>query len=655
MRYSLDLVGLAGGWLVSDGTQVDISAFGGNGVLVGSNKKDFAFRGGSWGYKPGTIGGAIQIADSAALRPSQGSFVIFTRAGFDVLDTTQRRFISKRGIGLINYEIGNFSSTELSFSTIAGLGADFNLGSSTYLVDKKFIGITQAAGVGRPKLYIDGLFHSSGAIDRLLGVTDNPDLFLANLYTLNAPQLSFIEAYLIYGVEKTADEMAEIYAQLMCIYCPVFGRSYFVPAQISSRSYQDIAFVGDMRDDQVIDISGNNFHFIKAQQSIINATSPVMSPELKFNKGVLSAGDKTLLDYTAGYFGGWFWLTLDTLPGSSCLVCKGSASDRGYYIGISAANKVEATINNGDEPIVKTQTVTAATALAQSRRYLVGVFFGQYLIVYYSNKIVGGPTARLFDPKAASGFEFILGQYQAATSPGAILGNIGGFEFGAFLSQAHFEEEMRAAYTLSSLSHTLLGDWGALAVTDDVFSTGQFVYNSGINVVSGSVKIVAEKYNGRWCKYVQSTATSLLKVAHREINSAFGTWTFYFSTAATANLTYIYLIGDTVIPSAGYFFGVYNDNSVILYKLGVGFKFRSIAGYIQNGVVYKATITRHVDGGEFAIYINDVLVPAASGSNPTGADTTTVVSSCVGAYLSSGDKLLWADELMELSFRKQFG
>lgn len=186
---------------------------------------------------------------------------------------------------------------------------------------------------------------------------------------------------------------------------------------------------------------------------------------------------------------------------------------------------------------------------------------------------------------------------------------------------------------------------------------GAYIPNTPFLVSAGAFAVNSETVDGEECKVIECTNAGTIYMLNREMQdspfqSAYGTWEFWFSkdAASTSLLSFI----SNATGTAGYYVGLSLTEVVSITRIGAASVMTSAAGYVTADTWYKYTVTRRQSDGQFAIYIDDTLVPAATGANP-GAENTVTQSEVIGLVMGTGDKIAYSDRAGAHNLRKLHG
>jgi hypothetical protein len=109
----------------------------------------------------------------------------------------------------------------------------------------------------------------------------------------------------------------------------------------------------------------------------------------------------------------------------------------------------------------------------------------------------------------------------------------------------------------------------------------------------------------------------------------------------------------------GYLVEIDANEAIGLYRITTSAKASTIMlstnGYITRNAWHKIKLTRNVNG-EFALYVDDVLVPASGGGTNPGSDTTYLSGFLVSSVsLSDGDRFALSCNTGECSYVRALG
>jgi len=202
-------------------------------------------------------------------------------------------------------------------------------------------------------------------------------------------------------------------------------------------------------------------------------------------------------------------------------------------------------------------------------------------------------------------------------------------------------------------------DWQAHA-GETGFAAGQ-LENLPIWIGSGNWQISTDTIEGETCKVIECLANGALffdandvlgTIQQSPFQDAYGTWEFWLNKA-NASTSNIFFISD-LAAAAGYVLTVTATEQVDLTEVGAASLMTSAANYFSHSTWHKIRITRRQSDGQFSVYMDDVLVVAATGANPV-ADNTTTTCERIFFDLDTGDMIAWSDRVGNHNFRKLHG
>jgi len=199
-------------------------------------------------------------------------------------------------------------------------------------------------------------------------------------------------------------------------------------------------------------------------------------------------------------------------------------------------------------------------------------------------------------------------------------------------------------------------DYGGKVVT--AVGTPAQIPGTNYNVNSGNFNLITDTIESNSVKAIECGASGGFQVMTVEMQGnptadAYGTWEFWVNKVAGS--TYIvHFIADDLAGTNGYSFQISATEVVSLVHNGVGNLFTTAAAYVLADTWYKVRITRDTVAGEFTVYIDDVLVVAATGANPV-AENTVTTSTYFVLDLDTGDKLGHSSVNGNYAFGKQLG
>jgi len=186
-------------------------------------------------------------------------------------------------------------------------------------------------------------------------------------------------------------------------------------------------------------------------------------------------------------------------------------------------------------------------------------------------------------------------------------------------------------------------DWGVTesiaAVASGPLEGSPFIVNSG------TFKISMDTINGETVKAIECVTGGICYVPtsyfqQTPTEAAFGTWEFWINKAAASSLK-IYFIDATTGAGTGYYFDFAADESMEIYEVGVGSKFKTAVSYAAASTWHKLNIFR-TPAGVCSAYLNNTLIVKSTGDNPF-TDITTTTSKYIVFDLDAGDLIAYAD------------
>lgn len=177
--------------------------------------------------------------------------------------------------------------------------------------------------------------------------------------------------------------------------------------------------------------------------------------------------------------------------------------------------------------------------------------------------------------------------------------------------------------------------------------TSENLENSDVEVISGSFKMITDTRDTKVTKIIENVSSGICVIPTRifkqtQEEAAKGRFEFTVNIK-TGNFPLIYFIANSVSPTATDGYGIeYTSNGAVRLRRrtsGVTL-FLSVDSTYTYDVDQKWTID--VNGDTFAVYLDNVLVSTASGSNPVTDSSTITTSTHFVFQLGSGDEALYA-------------
>lgn len=199
-------------------------------------------------------------------------------------------------------------------------------------------------------------------------------------------------------------------------------------------------------------------------------------------------------------------------------------------------------------------------------------------------------------------------------------------------------------------------DWNTKVVAN--LGGNNQIPNTPFWVNSGNFGVVIDTVDGKECKVIDCAASGGFQMLTSEMQGApnldaYGTWEFWFSKAP-GSVFICHFISDDLAGTNGYRLEIGPTETVALVENGVANLFTSAAGYINADTWYKIKITRRQIDGQFCVYIDDVLVVAATGTNPV-SDNTGQESTYLVFDVDTGDRICLSSKSGNNSLGKQHG
>jgi hypothetical protein len=225
----------------------------------------------------------------------------------------------------------------------------------------------------------------------------------------------------------------------------------------------------------------------------------------------------------------------------------------------------------------------------------------------------------------------------------------------AFTNLAEYEAEVQAEYARVAakpiINNTLSDAYiHANAITGGPIPGTEYVVKSGgFKVSTDTVDAVAHT------KVLECTTAGVASFRIDKEASGAGTWTFWVNKAdaSSTNIRFI-SSSENFASSNGYQIQIDTDEAVDIERVTSGTPtavMTSAAGVVTAGQWHKITVKRYAgvvdpsdEYGNCAVYVDDTLVTAATGSNPV-ADKTYVSGTHILFDMDAGDKVLFKNQL----------
>jgi hypothetical protein len=235
-------------------------------------------------------------------------------------------------------------------------------------------------------------------------------------------------------------------------------------------------------------------------------------------------------------------------------------------------------------------------------------------------------------------------------------GGIGGFLEGSIsqpkiITRALTQAEITEEYQADAKAVNWKSDYG---VCESVAAeTSGELSNSPFRIESGSFKLSTDTIGGDTCKVIECSATGLIQIPAAyfhgdETQAAYGAWEFWVNKKLDGTRLRVGFIGDNPVDPndpqySGYAFQFSSGEAVTLVEFsnGTPSTLNSTSNsFVQIDTWYKMKITRS-SNGEFTIYLDDVIIPVTTGTNPV-TDTSNTISRHIVLDFDTGDKVAYA-------------
>lgn len=151
-----------------------------------------------------------------------------------------------------------------------------------------------------------------------------------------------------------------------------------------------------------------------------------------------------------------------------------------------------------------------------------------------------------------------------------------------------------------------------------LISSGQIPY-APVRVTTGTYH--TEPPNELICDSSGKFVIPLGYASPYRLQNAYGVWEFEYLKATSAFNSFIAVISvdENHNSSGNYWFTILTTGAIRLITTGAGVLFESQPGVITDSYSKIKLVRRY--NGEFSVYVNDVMLPAVTGSNPVVNNT----------------------------------
>lgn len=622
-----DRTGLALWHDYTKGNVTDYSGNGNDGTLT--NSEGFIKSTNGWGYKPQATNGYVSVADSSELQLTECALAIY--ADFKSLDSTNRRLLSKRDGGGTNFELYAASTSITFFSN--GVGSVFTLASADYLIGKKTLIITQASGAAKPKLYIDGVFHSEGTLNVTM-TTDDAPLIIGNFYASGFPVNFPINSVAIYNVEKTAAETAAIHKDISTLFTVNTGTrgGYTGPSVDPDDPNAVSGWNMEKNSGKVMDNVGNNHG--TPSGGLTQVRTPWGEPALQFpngGTGQISCGVATDLGFTSELFGGYLWVSHDAFTGNNYYINRGATSTDGYEFYTNSSGLMVLRHNQAGA----TQAALGST-LTANKWYLLSWFSdSDKLRLYVNGASVSSSTDRV-NPVYNAARVFYLGSNGGAGS--YLDGIMTKPVIGIFSSQAEYENWLTTEYNRVANKVLYRQDFEGAAVMQSAIGSGTLP-GTDVEVVSGTHKISYDATLGKKC--IECVTAGVVAIPVPQGNAAFGTFESYFNKTDAGVMNFYYISDSKDISVAnGVRITLTASEVVGLQRITAGgttTRMTTATSEFTASAWHKLSVETSTESSHLT-KIDDTSVTATVGTNPI-VDSAHTSSQYIVWDMDAGDKV----------------
>lgn len=202
-------------------------------------------------------------------------------------------------------------------------------------------------------------------------------------------------------------------------------------------------------------------------------------------------------------------------------------------------------------------------------------------------------------------------------------------------------------------------DWGATESVANV--TAGFLENTPFRVVSGSWKIVLTNIDGHECKAIKCVSSGVLYIPYSDLGynssqAAYGTCDFWVNHANNSTTEIIFSasvpLSSSNASQNGYEYVIGSGETMLLRRITAGaYSNRFISNEtLTYGEWTRLKITRDI-ANSFSMYMDNQLLTAATGSNPT-TDSTHTTAEYIVLDLDTNDMIALSDPTGNHSFVK---
>jgi hypothetical protein len=198
--------------------------------------------------------------------------------------------------------------------------------------------------------------------------------------------------------------------------------------------------------------------------------------------------------------------------------------------------------------------------------------------------------------------------------------------------------------------------------------TGGNLSNTKYEVISGGFQIGTHTIDGKTVKCITCTSTGIINLPTNLFletpdNAAYGKWEWYFYAGSGITERQMNFVHTSKTGGVGgyslYYDGTY-DKCFSLTNTATTFLNVGVEGSYPLNSLYKITVLRQQSGNAqifpissiFTVYINDILMPVSSGTNPV-VSSTYRTSTNMPFGLSTGDKIMLSDSHGDYAFVKK--
>ena len=293
--------------------------------------------------------------------------------------------------------------------------------------------------------------------------------------------------------------------------------------------------------------------------------------------------------------------------------------------------------------------------------YVVAVMDSLENLLYIDGVLVGSGESSLDDWSSYAG---------VLHHGGRRVGGVNGFSgcVGSMLihNVAKDQDWVTQEYLKGAQACQFKTGWGVReSLGNEVANSRVGVNSSPFEILSGAWQMSMDTVDGQNVKVIECVTnggilvpTSLFEATATE--AAYGTWEWWFNKTSTGNVSFMFTASAESLIGGGTQDGYLIEASAgeLYYLRRVDNGVRADLMFTAGGVVptdswNKSRTTRRYDGS-FTMYLNDVAVTPAGGTNPI-TDATYTISNYMVIEMERGDKIAYSDQRGDHSIVKYLG